>query len=139
MLAACGGEGAGSDVEEIRTTVRELQRAFVADDSDRVCQLLSADARKHIRSMGHDVNPAASPPCYLDLYMFSEGVRKSPTWRSRATRSIERIRVEDDRATAAIRFEDGRTAMLPLAREDGRWRIDALFGGIPAGRQKDHY
>jgi hypothetical protein len=137
--AACGG-GAGSDAEdEIETAVRDVQRAFAAGNTDRVCALISAAARKHIRAMGHDVNPQASEPCYFDLYMFIEGVEKSPTWRERTAREIGDIEVEGDRATATVRFEDGQTASLPLVHEEGRWRVDALYGGIPAGRQRDSY
>ncbi|HEX2161333.1 MAG TPA: hypothetical protein VHF88_05870 [Thermoleophilaceae bacterium] len=138
VLASCGG-GSGADEDEIRTTVRELQRAFVADQPGRVCGLLSRAARKHIRAMGHDLNPEASPPCDLDLYMFTEGIRKSPTWRERSRRPIDDIEIDGDRATAAVAFEDGRTAGLPFVREDGRWRVDALFGAIPAGQQEDNY
>lgn len=135
--AACGdgGGGAESDSSEIRAAVRELQRAFAAEDTERVCRLLSTAARKHVEGMGH----GTEGPCYFDLYSFIEGVQRSPTWRERTGREVTDIVVDGDRATAKVVFEHGGTMALPLVHERGQWRVDALYGGIPAGRQRDNY
>jgi ketosteroid isomerase-like protein len=139
-LASCGGGGASSaDQQQIETAVRDLQQAFAAESTDRVCRLLSADARKHVEGMGHDLEGHPSGPCYFDLFMFIEGVQKSPTWRERTGREVSDIVVDGDTAKATVEFEDGQTASMPLVREEGRWRVDALYGAIPAGQQKDHY
>lgn len=132
-LTACGDSG--GDEEEIEAAVVELQQAFAAGNTDRVCGLLSTPARKHVEGMGH----GTSGPCYLDLYMFVEGVLKSPTWRDRTAREVTDISVEGASATATVRFEDGQAAALPLVREEGEWKVDALYGGIPASRQEDNY
>lgn len=141
LLVACGGGDGGetADREQIETAVRELQRAFAAEDVDRVCALLSAAAREHVKGMGHDLGGTPPAPCYFDLYTFIEGVQKSRTWRERTAREVGDIVVDGDTAKATVRFEDGQTASLPLVREDGKWRVDALYGGMPAGRQEDHY
>lgn len=136
-LASCGdgGEGGSGGEQEIRTAVRDLQRAFAAEDTDRVCNLLSRAARKHVEGMGH----GTEGPCYFDLYTFIEGMQRSPTWRERIVREVSDIVVDGDRATAQLQFPGGQTANLPLVHERGQWRVDALYGGVPAGRQKDHY
>lgn len=136
--AACGG-GGSAEREQIETAVRDLQRAFASEDSERVCALLSRDARKHVESMGHDPPGQPSGPCDFDVYMFYEGVQKARDWKKRTARGIRDVDVNGARATATIEFEDGQTASLPLVRERGAWRIDALYGGIPAGQQKDNY
>jgi len=140
LLASCGGsDDESAQHQEIETTVRNLQRAFVAENVDRVCRLLSADARKHVEGIGHDLGGQPSGPCYFDLYTFIEGVQKSPAWRKRTARQITDIVVAGNAAKATVQFEDGQTASLPLVREDGKWKVDALYGGMPAARQEDHY
>lgn len=140
LLGSCGGGGEGSaDEKEIQAAVRALQRAFAAENVDRVCALLSADARKHVAGMGHDPGSRPAGPCYLDLYMFFEGVQKSPAWREQTSQEIGDIVVDGDTAEATVLFEDGQTASLPLVREEDEWKVDALYGGMPAGRQEDHY
>lgn len=135
-FTACGGGGEGSaEHEQIEVAVQDLQHAFAEQDTERVCALLSRAGRKQIEAMGH----GSSGPCYFDLYMFIEGVRKAPDWRKRTAREVRDVVVDGDRATATVEFEDGQTASLPLVRERGSWRVDALYGGIPAGEQEDHY
>ena len=137
-LGACGGadEGGGSaDQEQIEIAVRDVQRAFAAQDTERVCALLSRDGRKQIAAMGH----GSEGPCYFDLYMFIEGVRKAPDWRKRTAREVRDVAIDGNRATATVVFEDGQTSNLPLVRERGAWRVDALYGGIPAAEQEDNY
>ena len=136
-VASCGGDGDGAsgDEQEIETAVRDLQRAFAAENAERVCALLSTAARKHVEGMGH----GTEGPCYFDLFMFVEGVQKTPGWRDETTREIGDVVVDGKRATATVEFEDGQTANLPLVHERGRWRVDALWGGIPAGQQEDRY
>jgi hypothetical protein len=136
LLASCSGsEKVSGGPQEIEAAVRDLQRAFAAEDTDRVCGLLSTAARRHVEAMGH----GSEGPCYFDLYMLIEGVQKSPSWRQRVAREVSDIHIEDDRATATVQFEDGQTASLPFVYERDQWRVDALFGGIPAAQQKDHY
>lgn len=138
LLASCGGsEGKSADQKkQIEVAVRDLQRAFAAEDAERFCALLSRAARKHVESMGHG---KTGPPCYFDVYMFIEGVWKSPRWRQQIMREVSDVVVDGDRAKATVEFGDGQTASLPLVHERGRWRVDALYGGMPAARHEDHY
>lgn len=136
LLASCAGSESGSDGrEEIRAAVTKLQRAFAAEDTERVCALLSRAGRRHVAAMGH----GSEGPCHFDLYMFIEGVQKSRTWRDRTMRAVTDIDIDGDRATAKVQFEDGQTATVPLVDERGEWRVDALYGGIPAAQQEDNY
>jgi len=137
-LASCGEDANGAR-EQIETAVRDVQRAFAAGDTERVCRLLSRSARKQIRAMGHDPEGYPSAACYVDLYMFADGVTSKPRWRERTARAVRDIEIGDGRATATLEFEDGQTASLPLVEEGGTWKVDALYGGIPAGRQRDSY
>lgn len=137
LLASCGGTSDG-DSDRIEAAVREVQQAFADGNSARVCRLLSKAARKHVTAMGHDL-PGREQPCYIDLYMFSDGVTGTAGWRKRTAREVRDIEVGDGRATATVEFEDGQTASLPLVKEEGKWKVDALYGGIPAERQKDSY
>lgn len=139
LLSACGDSGSDQSAErdQIEAVVRSLQGAVATNDGDRVCQTLSKAARIHVRGMGHD--PGTSPPCYFDVYMFIDGVRRAPGWRERLRREVTDIAIDGDRATAKVDFGDGQSASLPFAKEEGQWKVDALWGGIPAAQQKDRY
>jgi ketosteroid isomerase-like protein len=135
-LAACGGSDKGSaEQDEIATAVQDLQRAFAAENADRVCALLSTDARKQIEAMGH----GSGGQRYFDLFTLYEGIQKARDWREHVGREVSDVVVTGDRATATVEFGDGQTAKLPLVHERGRWRVDALYGGVPASEQEDNY
>lgn len=137
FIASCGASDADEDRDQIEAAVRDVQQAFAAGDTGRVCRLLSKSARKHVEAMGHDL--VRTQPCYIDLYMFSDGVTGDRGWRKRTARPVRDIEIGNGRATAKIDFGDGQTANLPLVEEEGKWKVDALYGGIPAERQRDNY
>ncbi len=137
-LGGCGGDDRSpeADRQEIRDVVREVQADFAAGDLAAVCESLTKDAQRHIGDAEHD------PPttCDRDIRLFAGGVSKGSGAVRPGSRSIERIAVDGDRATATVSL-GGRDAAsdVPLAREDGEWKVDGLYGGMPAGRQRDNY
>jgi ketosteroid isomerase-like protein len=133
--------GCGDDREQVQAAVVDLQRAFVAGDLDRVCALLTPDARRHVGAIAHDVglDPRDRTPCRADLRIVVERARRSPDWRARARRAVGDVHVDGDSATATVTLGDGAESTVPLARVDGVWRVDAIYGDIPAGRVKDRF
>jgi hypothetical protein len=140
LLGACGE----SDEEQIRAAVEGVQQAFVDGDLAEVCERLTEEGRRHIGGIGHDLGPDGEPPevtpCPRDLRVLAGGIQDSSRrWRENAARRIYGVRIDGDRATAEVEFERGVGGSLPLAREDGEWKIDGLYGGMPAEQQEDNY
>jgi hypothetical protein len=104
--------------------------------------MLTTAAQTHVAGMGHDDGSPRAADCAEDLPMFMKGVtntEKSRSWRREASREVADVKVQGDRATVIIEFENGRRSAVPLVKTDGQWKVDALFGGIPAAQQDDHY
>lgn len=128
--AACGE---GSDEEQIRAAVDELQTAFAERDLEGACATMTAAAQEHIRGLGHDKRPS----CAAGLRLVYPSWRKGAKVRRGHVAAIASVTVRGSRATVTMLVASQARARVPFAREDGEWRIDALYGGIPAVRQED--
>lgn len=131
-IASCGGE---SDGKGIRTVVRELQTALAAGDLETACGLMTEDAHEHIGAAGHD------PPktCERDLVLIYKGLKKGGGLDRYADRKIVRVERDGDRAQATLDVGQGGQVVVPLANGDGGWKVDALYGDLPAGQQEDNF
>jgi hypothetical protein len=132
LVAGCGG---GSDSEQISELMGDVQQAFRKGDAATVCNSLSTAAQAHVGSAAH----GDRDPCRADLGVFIDMIREAPEKdEHRQQPRIQRVEVEGDRATAVADY--GRSAVrVPLVREAGEWKVDALYGDIPAARQEDKY
>ncbi len=133
MLAGCGSEP--SDEDQVRAVVADVRRAFEANDVAALCDITTKDAQRHVGYAGHQ------PPegCARDMRQFVAMVRKSTGGEGPAEPTVERVTIRGDRATAVVDAGEGALARLPLVREGGTWKLDALYGGMPAGRQEDKF
>jgi hypothetical protein len=129
---ACGGE---SDEDEIRALVADTQRAFDAGELRIVCDSLTAAAKHHIVSMGH----GEEGRCIYDLRLLHQSIKANRAGGKAVQRQVTRIAIDGDRATATVTYRNTPPAEVPLLKEGDSWKIDALFGGLPAGRQQDRF
>lgn len=128
--ASCGG-GAEDDA---RAAISALQKAFADGDREAICAALTRDAQRHVGGMGHDGDAGPRPEdCAEDLPIFSDNVKEI------VARDVVDVRVEGRRAIATVEFGEGATGEVPLAREGGEWKVDALYGGVSAKDQEDSY
>lgn len=129
---ACGGE---SDEDEIRSLVADTQRAFDAGELRTVCDSLTAAAQQHIVSMGH----GQEGHCIYDLRLLYQSIKDNRPGGKAVQRQVSRIAIDGDRATATVTYRGTPPTEVPLVKEGDSWKIDALFGGLPAGRQKNTF
>lgn len=129
-VAGCGS----SDEDQVRGVFADLQDAFVARDYDELCAVTTADAQNHIGQIGHE---PPSGNCKLEMRRLVGMARANPV--EPAMPQIVRLSVDGDRATAIIATKTGSQTRVPFAKEDGDWKVDALYGGVPASEQADKY
>jgi hypothetical protein len=130
---ACGG--GGDEGEGVRAAIAETQAAFDAGDLPAVCQSLTAAARKHIMSLGH----RSLGSCAADLRLIHKSIGKNDRGPAAAGQEIVDVEIDGDSATVTMAFSGDSRGVVPLAREDGGWKVDGLYGGMPAGLQEDKY
>jgi hypothetical protein len=111
VLAGCGGQ---SEQDRVAAVARAYDRAFVTGDGTRACALMTPSLRRQIISI-----TGPGPSC-------AQFVARSPT----AVRDsfglhpfVSEVKINGSRASATVRTNAG-MAVLPLAHEDGRWRVD---------------
>lgn len=131
LLPACGGD----DEQEIRSAIRDLQQAFARQDGPAICGALTEAGREHIGTLGHDPRE----PCGENIWMLLDPDAKADARETGRERGPRRIEVDGDRATVVVRLGPGSVGRVPLAKEDGEWKVDALYGDIPAGEQEDNF
>lgn len=132
LLSGCGG---GDDRQEIRSALRDLQQAFAAQDERAICDALTEAGREHIGSLGHDPRE----PCVTNIGMTLTPRARLSARELARERHVTRLEIDGDRATAVVRLGEGSIGRVPLAKEDGEWKVDALYGDIPAADQEDNY
>lgn len=134
VLSSCGGERQ-SDRQAIRSTVTSLQGALAEGDLAAACSELTEDAQRHVGDAGHD------PPttCERDLLLIYRSLEKGEGLREPARRKIASIAIDGDRAQVTVTANGGPAFAVPVAHEDGDWKVDALYGDIPGGSQDDNF
>jgi hypothetical protein len=139
VLAATGcGDDSGAaspaaDREEIGSLLTAAQRAYEREDFESVCKLLSPGARRQVGAA------AGHPPadCRSGLAETSALAARRKSGVAPERQRVGRIAVHGDRAQALVSHSADVTLNVPLVREDGSWRIDAVYGDLPAGRQPE--
>lgn len=129
-----GGCGSATDEQQIRDLVADVQTAFAEGQVTGVCDMLTRAARTHIESIGHE----STRICAREMREFLRGVRAAPGYHPhRPSPEIVEVEVMGDRALATMAVGAGRLLDVPFRRVGDRWRVNGLYGGIPAERQKD--
>ncbi len=136
---ACGG---GSDQDQIRTAFSTFQDAFAKGEYEDACAVTTRDAQRHV---GYAFRVPAryapnAPPenCPLDMRKLARLMKRNEGAHGTALPRIVRVAVEGDRATAVIALA-GSTSPLAFARDGDDWKIDAVYGAVPAGEQRDKF
>ena len=136
LFGAAGcGDGVESDEEQIRGVFAEVQEAFAARDYDALCSATTVAAQRHVGYAGHE------PPetCRRDMRQLVTMVRENPAGPAGVRPRLVSVEVDGDRALAVMQVGAAAPTRLPFAKEDGDWKADAMYGGIPAGKQQDKF
>ena len=134
-VAAALGAGAaacGNDEEEVTRVVTDFQESFARGDVDGVCALLTDAAHEHVGGSGHD----APSSCRLDMRKVLDWMRIGGVRPERGRRIVD-VQVDGDSATATVAVGGGDAIELPLARVDGEWKVNGVYGNIPAELQEN--
>jgi len=127
--------GCGSEDRSPRATIEEFQTAFATADFERACELVTPAAARHVGEAGHQLPTA----CPADMKLLALSFRRSRDERDAPQPQVRAVEVDGDRAVAVLALGAAARAHVPLARRDGEWRIDAVFGDLPAGRQRNPF
>jgi hypothetical protein len=138
IVAACGDDA--SDEQQIADAVRGLQRSFASDDLHAACEHLTRAAQRHVGQAGHG-RPGR---CFEDVGALADMMAESRREAAaaigpRRVPKVTRIDVAGDHATARLTLGPRAVADVPLAHEDGRWKVDALYSDLPAAQQEDKF
>jgi hypothetical protein len=145
-LPACGG-GDPTVEERARAAVEELQEAYRDRHLGDVCARLTRAAQLHVGDAAHDAPTTCGADMQALVRMIEEGRREAGSDRGlstarvppRAPPEIDAVAVRGRNATAIVRQAHGAVARVPLTERGGEWRIDALYGGMPAAFQEDKF
>lgn len=134
LSLAAAGCGA-SDEERIRGAIADLQQAYADGDIGRACELMTRGAQRHLGEAAHD----APVTCVHDLRSMARGNAARRGARDITRPAVTGVRVSGDRATVTLRVGSSVVSHVPMRREDGDWKVDAIYGEIPGAEQKDSY
>lgn len=129
------GVGCGEDERSPRETVEQLQAAFASGDFERACRLMTPAAARHVGRAAHR-EPST---CSADLEALAVGFRAKRDARDAPLPKVGRVEVDGDHAVAELGLGASARSEVPLVRHEGVWKVDALYGDIPAGRQTDRF
>jgi hypothetical protein len=124
------GSGLPREVDHpVTEAVDRLQEAFVADDVDGVCDLVTRGAQLQAGSAAHG-DPTT---CERDLRKLFSMIEKGGGWRAQGEPRVTAVEADGDHAVATVALDRRWKAELPFARRNGTWRLNGFFG-VPTQR-----
>jgi hypothetical protein len=130
-VSACGfGQGPrstrslGEERRLIVGALDELQRAFVDDDYDALCDHVTPLAALKAGEAAH----GEATTCQRDLRRLFALIRNGGGWRHVSAPRVTRVAINGSSASATVTLNRHWQADIPFIRWRGRWRLDGLFG-----------
>ncbi len=121
-VAGCGGGGGGkTEKQKIESTLRDYFVAFADRDGEKACDLLATDTKERL------VRISKAGDCPATLEQAAEQPKIKP-YLSRL-RDAEVGTVEVDGPTALAKVTAiGQTEVVPLRKENGKWKLTGAAG-----------
>lgn len=139
VVTACGGT---SDQDQVRAALDRLQAAFAANDYDELCAVTTRATHRQADAIGHKytlTDDDLPPGCRGAMLKFVRMAKGDKGHRTPAPPKAVAVALSGGRATATVRLGDHAVTRIPFVKVGGKWKADALYGGIPAALQKDKY
>jgi ketosteroid isomerase-like protein len=133
--AGCGdsddGDGnqqaGGSEQAQARAAVEGLYAAIADGDAEAVCDSLTDAGQKQVAGGGLGGKSAS---CADAFQKFLDAAERQGGLDLTLKAKVRKVTVKGDRGTATVSFGGNRTGAVPLAKQDGEWRIEQA-GGTP--------
>lgn len=121
-FSACGG-GEADARTEIAEVFDQVWAAVDEGDLGAICAHLGRNGRLQVISIGHTRRSS----CEAGLGELVSGANAVGVREERPGPKIVDLDLTPNAPVATVRI-DGRETKVPLVREDGRWKLDAMFG-----------
>jgi hypothetical protein len=105
-------------------TIDRLQRAFAKRDYRGFCAWVTPSAARSVGMAAH----GEATTCERDVRRLFGLIRKGGGWRHVNAPRVVDVKVQGDTATAIVALDRRWRAQVALARRDGRWSLNGLFG-----------
>lgn len=128
-VAALAGALACGDVDEaereqVRRAFTALAERLAARDVAGACRHITVAAGRQLTLVGHG-DPTT---CEADLRSYLASVDGAASMSVGVDPRVASVEIRGDEALVTARFDGGSESVYPYVREDGRWRLDSMFG-----------
>jgi hypothetical protein len=130
-VVGCGDPVDSPAEQRARAAVEDFQHAFAEGNFEKACNLMTKSAHRFLGVGGH----AVVQPCYHELRSLAIGIDRRLGDDGRQPPAITDVDLAGARATVTLRLEGGPPSHLPLVKEGSQWKLDAVYGDLPADRQ----
>lgn len=119
------GDGLPLEVRHpVARTVDRLQRAFANSDYAGFCAWVTPSAAREAGEAAH----GTATTCERDVRRLFGLINKGGGWRHVNAPRVTRVDMQGDTATATVALDRRWQAQVALARRNGQWQLDGLFG-----------
>jgi hypothetical protein len=126
---AGGGGATGGEEASARAAVEQMYAALQDMDAEAACAQLSEAGRRQIAAGGLGGKTSSCPKSFE---RFFSAARKAGGFDQIENAEIGKVTVRGDKATAKVSFgEQGGAGDVPLVKEKGQWRLDAVGSAAP--------
>jgi hypothetical protein len=135
-IVACGdsddGAGSsptasgGSDRQQARAAVEQLYTAMNDGDAEGVCAQLSKAAQKQIAAGGLGKK---ADSCSGSFQKFLDQADAAGGLDLVKQAKVKQVKVTGRKAVAKVSFRDRASGDVPLVKEDGEWKLEAVGAG----------
>lgn len=108
----------------VTQAIDRLQRTFAQRDYSGFCALVTPTAARDAGEAAH----GDATTCKRDVRRLFDLIRDGGGWRHVGAPRVIDVTQRGDTATALVALDRRWQAQVAMARRDGRWRLDGLFG-----------
>jgi len=125
QMAPVVGQGLPPEIQHpVTEAIDRIQHAFEERDYKTLCALVTPRAARDAGEAAH----GDATTCRRDVYRLFDLIHEGGGWRHAGAPRVTAVTEDGDRATAVVALDRRWQAQVELARRDGRWQLDGLFG-----------
>jgi hypothetical protein len=131
---ACGpaeDEITGPEVA-VKATVERLYDAIRIDNSEAACETMTEEVQAEVTAGALGTGKGGT--CVDAFQRFLDAVERQGQLPLMLRARLESVDVTGTTAMAGVRFDEDRVGAIPLAKENGEWKVDRARAVAPLSR-----
>lgn len=123
-----GEEADASEFEAAAAALHDFLDARASEDWESACAAVSQEVKQSLEKLAAQAKQLDDASCAGVLEALTNPAAKRILQEEATQADVASLRIEDDRGYAVYRSSKGTVLAIPMANEDGDWKVAGLAG-----------